>query len=429
MHHKVVFIIAFATSAFSGLGVVCAQEIAQGDSSVESQPALSTSGSFFSRYELRRGYAQAPVIGDEPASDLFRYRARFGLHVDRLTTEPVELGVHFVPQAGGFWHVGGDELADPVLGLHEAWIDIARPGFRIDVGRFEMAYGDHLVIGNVGWHHLGRAFDGLRGHFEAGDAWFDVFFTVLNEGFVQGPFAEPYGASDTYFAGAYAGLGELIWEKLDLDLYLLSRIWPGVENLPDDPDLEVIEQDPAADVTAGVRLKGRAGVIDFRAEQGLQGGTRPGGTVEAARDVFAYQGDVELGLDLRETLPLRVSGEAFYASGDDPNTFEIEAYDQLYPTGHKWMGLMDVVGARSNVYGGVLHGQVFLTPVILSVDAHAFWRPEPVVGTDEFLGTELNAGAAWTIAGPLVVRGLYGVFVPDAADALHFVEVEARVTF
>lgn len=393
------------------------------------RPAFRATGSFFSRYEVRRGYAQGPVLADDPGSDLVRYRARLGLHVDRLSIEPT-IGVHFVPQAGGFWHVGGNDLADPSLGVHEGWVDITAGNVRFDVGRFEMTYGEHLVIGNVGWHHIGRAFNGVRSHITLGDAWVDLFATVLDEGFVSGPFAEPFGAGDAYFLGAYAGLGGLLWDGLDLDVYVLSRVWPGIQDLPPDPERDpaVMERDPASDVTPGVRVKGKAGVFDYRAEQGVQLGTRPDVDGEAP-DVFAYQGDLELGLDFRRTAHVRVAAEAFYASGDDPGTETVEAWDHLYPTAHKWMGLMDVVGARSNVYGGVFHLQAAFAPVSASLDAHAFWRPEPFADADPYVGTELDAGVAWAIAEPLKLRGLYGLFIPTETDPLHFVELSLRATF
>ena len=400
---------------------------------------VQTTGSFFSRYELRRGYAQGTILDGDPGSDLVRYRARLGLHVEPLETETLTLGTHFVPQAGGFWHVGGDDLVDPVLGLHEAFVDVATGPLRFEVGRFEMVYGDHLVIGNVGWHHLGRAFDGFRVRTAAGDAWVDVFFTALSEGFVEG-FGDPLGAGDTYFTGAYAGLGKLFFENVDLDLYALSRLWPNNREIPVDPTLEPVEYDFAADLTPGVRVKGTAGVFDFRAEQGLQLGTRP--ALPEPVDVLAYQGDVELGLDFRKTAHVRVAAEAFYATGDDPESERTEAYDHLYPTAHKWMGLMDFVGARTNVYGGIWHTQLVFEPVAFALDVHSFWRPFPADDTT-YLGTEVDAGAAWAIAKPLKLRGLYGIFLPETkpsppaspaplpggGDPLHFAEFALEANF
>lgn len=394
---------------------------------VETAPQIGVSGFFFSRYELRDGYAQVPVLADDVGSDLVRYRAQLGLDIGVLDG-PLDVDVRFVPQAGGFWYIGGDDLVDPVLGLHEGVVEVSRNGFALEVGRFEMVYGDHLVIGNVGWHHLGRAFDGVRASFDAGDATVDVFATVLDEGVFRDPaLVDPVGAGDTYFTGVYGKLGGLIGHGLELDLYALSRIRPGNDAVTDEMgDPLVAEGETSADVTPGVRFKGRAGVVDFRLETGLQLGTRSTPGTDAA-DVFAYHVDAEVGLDLRKTAHVRVSAEGFYASGDDPETPEIEAWDQLYPTAHKWMGLMDVVGARSNIYGGVAHLQSVFGPVAVGLDTHVFFRPFPADG-DDYLGTELDLGAAWTIAKPITLRGLYGIFIAEEEN-YQFVEIAFETKF
>jgi hypothetical protein len=149
-------------------------------------PELTVVASFFSRYELRDNYAGIGVAGGRLLeSDGVAYRARLG-----LGTKPVDIGggqtvaVALVPQASGFWADSGSTLSDDGLDVHEAYVRLAGPSFRADVGRFEMAYGDHLVIGDVGWHETGRSFDGARLRIEPGasGAWIDGFVTQLGEG-------------------------------------------------------------------------------------------------------------------------------------------------------------------------------------------------------------------------------------------------------
>lgn len=291
-----------------------------------------------------------------------------------------------------------------------------------------MVYGEHLVIGNVGWHHLGRAFDGVRASFDAGAATIDVFATVLDEGLFRDPvLVDPVGAGDTYFTGVYGKLGGLLGGGLELDVYALSRIRPGNDAVTDEMgDPLVAEGETSADVTPGVRFKGKAGVVDFRLETGVQLGTRSLPGTDAA-DVFAYQVDAEVGLDLRKRANFRVSAEGFYASGDDPETPEVEAWDQLYPTAHKWMGFMDFVGSRSNVYGGVAHVQAVFHPVTIGLDTHVFFRPFPA-DDDDYLGTEIDLGVAWAIAEPIKLRGLYGIFIAEEEE-YQFVEVAFETKF
>ena len=120
---------------------------------------LGFTGSLFARFEARRGYSASGLT----ASDYVRYRTRLGLVTPwRRGAEGLAVRARVVPQSAGYWHVGGDSLDDAALGLHEGAIEIEHGAVRLEAGRFEMVYGDHLVIGNVAWDPTGRSFDGVR---------------------------------------------------------------------------------------------------------------------------------------------------------------------------------------------------------------------------------------------------------------------------
>ena len=158
------------------------------------KPGLELTASFFTRYELREGYdgigVATPRIRE---SDLVFYRARLG-----LSTTPIDVGkgkhviLLFQPQASGFWADKGDTLTDGSLNLHQATLRIAGASYWIDAGRFEMSYGDELVIGSVDWHHTGRSFDGLRSRIDVDAGWLDVFATQVRE---DPLLVKPYGTS------------------------------------------------------------------------------------------------------------------------------------------------------------------------------------------------------------------------------------------
>ncbi len=399
-------------------------------------PLLTPHGSFFSRFETRRNYSLAPS-----GSDFVRYRARLALDVGPIELpEGWTVAARFAPQAGGYWHIGGDGLEDPVLGLHEGALTVGNTAFRVQIGRFEMAYGEHLVIGNVDWHHLGRAFDGARLHLTPADdgRYLDVFFTTVAEGFAGialpstevTPVGDPFGAGDEYFAGLYAGIGPalgLAGAGEALDGYVLARIAPGTQ---------VTEVGTAAELTLGARYRGSAGGLDWRAEVGYQLGARraatPGGDNPS---VSAGQIDAELGYRPGES-GFRVSLGGFYASGDDPATADTaEGWDQLFPTAHKWLGYMDFIGARSNVTGAALHlAYDHGAHWKLRLDAHGFLRPEVADGVDAFQGVEVDAGVLYALGGGFTTRLGYGLFAPNADaglgdELLHFTELEARFDF
>jgi hypothetical protein len=195
---------------------------------------------------------------------------------------------------------------------------------------------------------------------------------------------------------------------------------------------------PAVQATLGVRALQEIGVLDLRLETGMQLGRRrtvAGGNPE----VFAWHGDLEVGV--RPVEGLRVSVEGLVASGDDPSTETVESWDELFPTTHKFLGLMDVIGIRSNVASGVLHGAYEAGPMTFKLDVHTFFRLETVSGQSEYAGTEADFNAIYAISKEMTLRVLYAAFIPGSDhffvepsgtasdDPAHYVEVQYGLHF
>lgn len=395
-------------------------------------PALVVTGSYFVRYELRENYDELGVsAGRFQESDATFYRLRMGLGVG-----PIDIGggrsvsVQLTPQSTGVFGTLPSTVADASFGLHEGYLRLQTPLVRFDVGRFEMNYGDAFVIGNLDWNETARSFDGARAHFTSGPggAWVDLFVTQVAEGrpFVHSPFS----GGDAFFLGVYGDVGPWLAKGLALQPYALVKAWPRAYGLPDpnDPMAPPVDAPGATQVTLGLLAKQRVGAFDYRIEPGLEVGRRRAGTPPDNPTVLAYQADAEVGAHaLADRLRIALEGE--YASGDDPGTRRIEGWDQLYPTAHKWLGLADIIGGRTNVGSVVAHVQLHpVTQVALSVDGHVFFRPE---GTRGYVGSEIDTGAAWHIGHGLVFRGMYALFIPDASAypsdvPAHYLEVELR---
>src|SRR5690606_3602581 len=150
---------------------------------------------------------------------------------------------------------------------------------QLDAGRFMMKHGDALVIGNLGWNESARSFNGARMRLTAGSspATLDLFATLISEGRVV---TQQPVQGDTYFWGAYAGIGPALSEGLELDVYFLGQSTARNENVvltnPDDATDSIVgELEPATDLTLGARLKGTASLVDYRAEAGIQFGKSP----------------------------------------------------------------------------------------------------------------------------------------------------------
>jgi hypothetical protein len=383
-------------------------------------------GTLMSRYEMRRNYSLGVPGG--PGEDAVRYRTRFGVRAQPVSiADGLSVSARVAAQAAGQWSVGGDTLEHPSLSLHEGLIGLHVGETRIDIGRFEMAYGEHLVIGTVDWNPIGRAFDGARSHSVlASGVWIDVFATSIDESWARAETGDTIAEGDVFFNGLYAGFGPAIGEGIEVDAYLLSRALPALRT-------STQSRDGTADLTIGGRYKDRIGALDIRAEAGYQLGGRALADNTDVRSASAYQADAELGVNFVEG-STRLALEGFRASGDDPETADTdEGWAQLYPTGHRWLGHMDVIPGRSDVQGGVFHFSVKPTANhTIFADLHTFFHVVEPASGERYRGGELDLGASHRLGRGLVLREEIGAFKPTSAaeddDMRYFAELELRLT-
>ncbi len=401
---------------------------------------LTINGSFFTRYELREGYEEHTSLTHprlHREGDTFVYRARFSIQ-----TNPVDVGddytvsAKFVPQAAGTHSVQGTPvtIGDYYdLGVYEAYTRLQTKGFSLDVGRFMMDYGDAMVIGNLGWNETARAFQGGRVRVSGESGYYtDVFATLLSEG--SGATRATFDG-DRYFYGIYTGLGPLIG-AMDLDLYLLGQTAAGADDVVTDDTVDppaTADQEGATFFTLGARIKQAIDMFDYRLETGVQFGTVPvtGGD---ALDKFAYHADGGVGISPVAGLRIGVGG--LVASGDsDPTDDKNEAWDELYPTTHKFLGLSDAFGIRSNAVSGNADISYKASPgLVLKVQGHVLSRMEENAAGETYTGSEIDTHIIHPIGGGAAVRAMYAIFLPNedywgASDKIHFLEVEYGYNF
>ncbi|MEM7675373.1 MAG: alginate export family protein [Myxococcota bacterium] len=378
--------------------------------------------SVWTRYEMRENYDRLGVSrGRFQEGNFAVYRARF-----TLETAPIALGsgpevvLRFSPQADGFWGDQPSTISNPNVGFYEAFLRLQGESYQFDVGHFSMNYGDALIIGDLRWHQRARSFDGARLRLDAGPgSWFDLFFTQLDEGL--GGTDPTAFAGDVFFTGMYASLGQLLSTSTTLEPYFLAQIWTSQS------DGDAVVARSAVQGTAGLRFVQKAGAVDFRFEGGFQFGKRRVGA--ANPDVTAFQVDGEIGVTVARGFRLSLGG--LFASGDDPTTGDkLESYDELFPTTHKFLGLSDVIGIRSNIASGVFHLKYAgLKRWVFLFDQHLFVRPETAEGQPSFAGVESDLNIVYKLGNGMTLRTLYALFVPgddhfQANDIVHYVELQ-----
>lgn len=397
--------------------------------------------SFFTRFEMRQGYDKLGRSGGRFTEGEFTvYRARL-----RLDTAPIDIGggqrvvLRFAPQVDGFWGNQASTVSSPNLGVNEAFARLSNRLFTLDVGHFMMNYGDALVIGDLGWHQTARSFDGGRIRFapDGSKYWVDLFVTQLADG-LGGPDSSAF-SGDTLFTGVYANFGKLLTDKTVLEPYLLVQIWTSQDNVavdPMDPTAGTATRKAALQGTLGVRAVQTYGMVDVRLEAGLQFGKRRTGLDSVS--VLAYQLDAEVGVKPLDKL--RLSVEGLIASGNDASTARDEAWDQLFPTAHKFLGLMDIMGGRSNVASGVLHlAYSGIESFVFKADAHVFLRPQTADGQKGYAGSEVDLNAIYIVGAGMKLRVMYAAFIPGedhffvaaapAKDVAHYVEAQFGYDF
>lgn len=397
----------------------------------------------WSRFEYRDKYTELGVARPRFVDgDSVFFRARMSVETNPLKlTDSINAVAYLAPQASGVMGtqgVGGT-VGEAALGIYEGYFKIQGKKLTGKVGRFAMNYGDALVIGNLDWHQAGRAFDGAHFSYKAGKANIDAFATLTSEGYPAQ--SEPFFVGDSYFFGLYAQLGKLLSESLELDLYALGKATAATDIVTDATTTPptTLHKDGGTFATLGARVKQKVGLIDYRVEAGLQAGKVPGPATPAL-DRFAYQASGELGLSPVPQFRVSVGGEL--ASGDDPTTADKnEGYEELYPTTHKWLGLTDVIGVRTNIVSAnvKLTGKITDT-TMLSLDGHLFSRLEEAGlgrspdATSDLAGYEINAQVMQKIGQYAYARGLYGVFLTNedhygTSETPQFVEIQAGLKF
>ncbi len=291
-------------------------------------------------------------------------------------------GIVPAPHAGGD---GGPEQDGPV-DLHQAYVTLGNHKefpVSLKVGRQELSYGDERLVGAFAWNNIGRVFDAVK--VRAQTPWFaaEAFTSKLVL-----PVDNHFNVWNDYnlFSGLY--LTSKLVPKNTTELYFFSRN-DGIGSATADPNAVLPFQPPqtpaaattpvARDIyTVGGRIKsnpGELGNFDYTVEGAYQfGNWKP--TLTGARqtqDAFAFAANA--GYTFADTFGTpRIAFEYAFASGDsNPTDGTHSTFDQLYPTGHKFEGYMDLASWQ-NIHD--VRSIFTIKPTArlsIALEGHLFW--------------------------------------------------------
>ncbi len=308
--------------------------------------------------------------------------------------------------AGGSFNTLSDSRN---LDLHQGYVEIRKlfaDELTLRAGRMELSYANERIIGTVGWHNVGRVFDGALLNIDLPSASLDLFATNVGEVQPYVPVATP--AAVRYvrdvgfdFYGGYATIKKITNTKLDA--YLLYQ-WDRNQTVPGKSDLKRM--------TIGSYAKGKSGAIDYEAEGAYQAGDRRGAGVSA------YMLTGALGYSFAGSTLSRVSLGYEILSGTPVGEAKYKSFDPLYATNHKFYGFMDYfIAVPANTGERGLEDIVARATLALSdqlttnIWLHNFSYAQPV--TDQSaLGQEVDIVASYRYNSRVAFELGASAFVP-----------------
>ncbi|MCP4685085.1 MAG: alginate export family protein, partial [bacterium] len=282
--------------------------------------------------------------------------------------------------------------------IHQAYIQVDRvavDGLGGKAGRFEFNLGNQRVFGAVGWHNVGRSWEGVQ-------VWYE------RPGYqVTGFYLKAYERNHTQFHRDYDIYGGVLAiESLNLELFGAYE-WNAERGL---------NSNALNRISLGGYLKRQHHQFDLEANAVYQTGDMDD------VDIAAYMVTGEIGYTFQCDRKTRLALGFDISSGDDtPNDSESKTYNNLYYTGHKFRGHMDYF-LSSNTAGLMdLMFRARTNPAkgwVLKTDFHYFMTAQDYLDPYENaltsdVGLEIDASVVTTrIKGITFATGI-SVFLPQ----------------
>ncbi len=344
----------------------------------------------------------------------------------------------------------------------------------LKLGRQILSYGDERLVGAFDWNNIGRTFDAVKLRWEQKGWSVDAFASS-----VVVPERGSYNQSDLFngnetdreqvFSGVYFQTTAVPFHATDLYVFHLH------EN--DNPRFS---QNPLGDTnffTMGTRWKSKPGAfapeeelmskdkdgksvaepaprrpvgLDYTGEFAVQSGNVRGQDLIA----FAAHGDVGYTFDTA-WLPRVAIGYSYATGDDDPTDKDIQTFQNLFPTNHKFYGQMDLFSWQ-NIHDLEVNFKIApIRSVTVRLDYHAFWlettedawyraNGATTVRTlnsasrsaGNYVGSELDFLVTWNVCKFFQLEGGYSHFfagdyleATGANDDADFGYVQAKLSF
>jgi hypothetical protein len=359
------------------------------------------------RTELRHGYRT--LAGEDSRAAIFTsQRTRLSLLFNH---EQYRLG--FSVQDVRVW---GDEAQlqdNPSIAAHELWGEVDfSPNLHLKVGRQELVYDDHRLLGNVNWTQQARSHDAALLKYQRDNWKLHLAAAYNNER--EDLFRTAYTASN-YRSLFFAWLHHQSGENFKISALVLADGFQG-------NDLSVDET--IYRYTVGPHAQYFSGKVSFTGTYYYQFGSD-----RAGRDINAYM--YALSIQYQHRQASFTGGIDFLSGTDAAEASKVKTFNTLYATNHKFYGWMDYFlnipvdtkgGGLRDLYAGF---QYKLSPKsILAATIHQFslaadianpLAPESLL--DKSLGTEIDAVFRYNLMPDVGLQAGLSLLFPDDSMA------------
>ncbi len=294
---------------------------------------------------------------------------------------------------------------DDAMDLRQGYVELGDPKhLALSLGRMELNYGDGRLVSRSPWKNVSQSFDAAKLHIAGTDWWLDAFASSVVK-FRSADFNQSawLAGREQTLSGLYFNTTALKFQATELYAFELH--------------------DQGTDfVTLGTHMRADPKQLagwDYEVEMAVQVGTLKD------QDLTAFAGHWSLGYQWQDLAwKPRFGLEYSYASGDsNPNDREVNTFQNLFPTNHRFYGYMDVFSWRNVSNPEVRFSVEPAKSLTASLDYQWFWLADtndawyrsnqttmvrPITpGADSYAGSELDLVLTWKATEHLEVQGGY----------------------
>ena len=272
------------------------------------------------------------------------------------------LQVRWAPQFANTW--GTVVPADGLFTTHEAWMSwMPMDSLSFYMGRQALSYGSEMVFGANDWGQASQNFDALRMRHQGEMYWADLLWAKISDN-------SGLGKADHDLIGLYSvfSLESYVPMVNSLDVYAL---WNDGKRMG-----AAAAAGRKRQFMGGARLLGDMGMLFYEFEANAQMGKAD------KVDRKAMTADLNVGTNLMDKATVSLYG-----------SYTTSAYDQFFPTAHKFFGDADRFGRKNITDIAVKTKWNCSDQWTTRLDGHYFLKTKTDGDIIDAAGTAFGAGA------------------------------------